>query len=159
MAMGIGQQIKGMMRKARNYWAEMTNDTDTRARHRQEKQDDAVHQRYGGVPPQGERDIEHGFRGRQASAQDRGPSDAELASQAARSARGQGSQLGGEPSGSQQMQSPQSQRQYAQQGGSGNQKPLAEQMGGQSGAQGTGSDPDTVRSSQSRPPAGGQQSR
>lgn len=155
---GIGQQLRGMVQKARHYWAELTEDQDTRARHRQEEQEDAVHQRYGGVRTQGERDIDRMFHDRQESSQDRGPSDAELASTPVRAARGQGgTQLGSEPTGGQQMQSPQTQRQYAQQGGSGIQKTLGEQLGGQTGAGGTGSDPDTVRSAQSRPPAGGRQ--
>lgn len=154
MATGIGQQLKGMMQKARHYWAELTDEESTRARHRQEEQEDAVHQRYGGVRTQGERDLGKAFGAPQENSQDRGPSDAELANPAVRAARGQGSAHGGEPTGGQQMQGSQAQRQYAQQGGSGIQKTLAEQEGGQIGE----SSPDTVRSKQDRPSAGGQKS-
>jgi hypothetical protein len=159
MATGIGQQLKGMVRKARNYWAELTDEESTRTQHRQEEQEDAVHQRYGGVRTQGERAIDKGLHSSQENPPDRGPSDTILASEAARAGRGMSSgPRGSEPTGSQQMQGSQTQRQYTQQGGSGIQKTIGEQVGGQTGAQGTGSDPDTVRSSQSRPPAGGQQS-
>lgn len=152
MATGIGQQLKGMMQKARHYWAELTDEESTRARHRQEEQEDAVHQRYGEERTQGERELGKTFRDHQENSPDRGPSDAELVNPSVRAARGQGSARGSEPAGVQQMQGSQAQRQYAQQGGSGIQKTLAEQQGGQIGE----NSPETVRSKQDRPPAGGQ---
>lgn len=145
MATGIGQQLKGMMQKARHYWAELTDDEATRNRHRQEEQDDAVHQRYGGVrsPATTSRDTEKANRDHQEGSQDRGRSDAELASPAARAARSEGSQ---------QMQA---ERQYAQQGGSGSQRPLGEQATDRA-AQNAGT-PDRERPEQSRRSPGGQQ--
>lgn len=155
MATGIGQQIKGMVRRARTYWAEITDAPGKQQRQAREEQEEAVHQRYGGVRGQGERDMDAMLRDRQENSQDRGPSDAELANPTVRATRaGQGGQLGGQSRGSAQMQADsQTQRQYAQQGGSGIQKPLAEQLGSNAGSD----QADTVRGTQSRRP--GQQNR
>lgn len=146
MAMGIGQQIKGMVDRARHYWAELTDEKDRDHRAQQERED-AVHQRYGGV--RGQDDLDTGFRDRQENSPDRGISEADLANPAVRAGRsGQGSQLGGQPDRDRQMQGgSQTQRQYTQQGGSGIQKTLGDQVGGSAGTE-----PDTVRSQQSRRP-------
>lgn len=147
MAMGIGQQIKGMVDRARHYWAELTDEKDRDQRAREERED-AVHQRYGGVRGQGERDLDAGLRDRQEKSPDRGLSDAELANPTVRAARGGlGGQLGGQPDHDRQMQggSQTQQRQYTQQGGSGIQKPPGEQVGG-------GAESDATRSQQSRRP-------
>lgn len=158
MAMGIGQQIKGMVRRARTYWAELTDEPGKQQKRAREEQEEAVHQRYGGVRGQGERDVDAMLRDRQENSQDRGPSDAELANPTVRATRaGQGGQLGGQSRGSAQMQADsQTQRQYAQQGGSGIQKPLSEQLGSNAGSD-QADQADTVRGAQSRRP--GQQSR
>lgn len=150
--MAMGEQLRGLMRKAKQYWSELTDEDSSssqraRRQSRSEEQEDAVHQRYGGVRTQGERDLgveddgfrdaEAAYRDRQENSQDRGPADAILANPAARAGlgrAGQGGQLGGQEmnrqphaGGQQQMQN-QTGRQYTQQGGSGIQKTLGEQM-------------------------------
>lgn len=156
--MAIGQQIKGAMQRARQYWDELTDASGKRAQSAREEREDAVHQRYGGVRTQGERDAEKLFRERQEESQDRGTPDSVMANPAARAARsGQGGQLGGQSRSNAQMQAgrsdtdrpsqsqsqsrapgqaapgqaaeAQTSRQYTQQGGSGIQKSLGEQLG------------------------------
>lgn len=194
MALGIGQQLKHMVDRARHYWSELTDEDGSRRRHEQEEREEAVHQRYGGVRAQGERDLDKMLQDHEENSMDRGLSDAELANPAVRAARGdtspsrmgrgatgpsgpsgrpgeptrQGEQLGSQdlqdqPRHQQMQGNPQQpgdaqrQRQYTQQGGSGIQKTLAEQLGAstpQTGATGAGigSEADTVRSSQARRP-------
>lgn len=173
MAMGIGQRVQGLVRKAREFWADITEEGATQ-RHKSERDaelEDAVHQRYGGVRTAGERELSGAIKNqRDESSMDTGPSDALLGNAAARAARS--NRAGSTRAQQMQQDSSQTSRQYTQQGGSGSQKTLAEQTGqspgqpsAQMGAQGTGSEPDTVRGSQSRAPgsgrpnAGGQQSR
>lgn len=105
MNMGIGQQIKGMVRRAQHYWAELTEDPSQQQRRERRDQQEAVHERYGGVRGPGledstdanrgvdmgskeQRDAEALLRDRQENSQDKGRSDAELASPAARATRG-----------------------------------------------------------------------
>lgn len=147
MAMGIGQQIRGMVDRARHYWSELT-DEKGRDQRAHDEREDAVHQRYGGVRGQDE-DAGAAFRDRQENSQDRGLSDAERADALARATHGgQGGQLGGQAGHPGQVQAgSQAQRQYTQQGGSGLQKTLGDQLGG-----GAGAEPDTVRSQQARRP-------
>lgn len=134
MAMGIQQRLRGIVDKARAYWADLTDETAHRSQADQEELEDAVHQRYGGVRTKGERDIAAMKRDRDENSMDRGPSDALMANPAARAGRTE--QLGSQRRSQQQMQDNQTtQRQYAQQGGSGSQKTLGEQMGGQMGSE------------------------
>lgn len=97
----IGQQIKGMVRRAQHYWAELTEEPAQQQRRERHDQQEAVHERYGGVRSQGtddsmgapigdkeQRDAEALLRDRQENSQDKGRSDAELASPAARATRG-----------------------------------------------------------------------
>lgn len=172
MAMGIGQRVQGLVRKAREFWADITEEGATQ-RHKSERDaelEDAVHQRYGGVRTAGERELSGAIKNQRdessESSMDTGPSDALLGNAAARAARS--NRAGSTRAQQMQQDSSQTSRQYTQQGGSGSQKTLAEQTGqssAQMGAQDTGSEPDTVRGSQSRAPgsgrpnAGGQQSR
>lgn len=95
MALGIGQQLRNMVDRARHYWADLTDEGGTHRRHEQQEREDAVHQRYGGVP-------------------DRDEPDADLS---------------------------QRHRQYTQQGGSGTQKTLGEQLGEQAPRTGSPSNP------------------
>lgn len=141
MAMGIGQQIKGMVDRARHYWAELTDEKDSRQRTHDERQD-SVHQRYGGVRGEDDADLD---TGRRESPSDRIPPDA---SPGSRSARGdQNTQMGGQSDRDHQMQgASQTQRQYTQQGGSGIQKTLGEQLGG------SDSEADRPRGQQGRRP-------
>lgn len=146
MALGIGQQIKGMVNRARSYWSELTDGAAARGKSGRDDVEDAVHQRYGGERGT---DTEMRQRERQQNAQDQGRADSVIANSAARTARGEqqgaagGSQLGGgQGSASPQMQADsQTRRQYTQQGGSGIQKTLNEQLGGSTDkASGSGAD-------------------
>lgn len=157
MALGIGQQIKGVVQRARSYWADLTDASGKRSQHDREEKEDAVHQRYGGVSAQGERDADTLFRERQEESQDRGLPDAVMGNPAARAARGQATQPGGQSrrnnpvqAGAPQMQAGQANapaqargagqtsRQYTQQGGSGIQKSLGDQLGRDSGTNAPG---------------------
>ena len=143
MAIGIGQQIKGMVNRARNYWSKLTDGSAHRGQSGRDDIDEAVHQRYGGAR---ETEAETRVPQRQASSADRGMADSTRASPSPSAARSdQRSQPGGQPPGSgqgrasQQMQADsQTRRQYTQQGGSGIQKPLDEQMGSSDGKSGAG---------------------
>lgn len=107
MNIGIGQQLKDMMRRARSYWAELTDDDHQLHLH---EEDEEVHQSYGGVREQGDN----------AAAQAQ--------------PRPKPKQRSGRPTTAVPLQgNGQSQRQYAQQGGSGSQKPLAEQLDNEEG--------------------------
>lgn len=142
--MGIGQQIKGMVDRAKHYWAELTDEKDSH-RHAQAEREDSLHQRYGGVRSQDESASGTGPQDRTISAQDTGHSDVGRSTPAQRS--GQAAQMGAPAAGDRQMQGAgQTQRQYTQQGGSGIQKTLGEQLGGSEG------ESDKPRSSQSRRP-------
>lgn len=150
MAMGIGEQLKGMVRRARNYWSELTDEQEDHQRSTERERTEAVHQRYGGArsPSEEQTDTPPGSRpeGRPPG---RGSAEAQWDNPAGRGDP-QGRQPGGQSDRGQQMHSEsQTSRQYAQQGGSGIQKTLGEQTPGQSGA---GSDPDTARSRQNRRP-------
>lgn len=155
MAMGIGQQLKGMVRRARNYWSELTDEQGGQKRNSEREKTEAVHQRYGGVGTEGEARMgsPRGDRASGASS-GRGGSDAQQwDNPAGRSDQPNRQPGSGQVDRGQQMHAEsQTSRQYTQQGGSGIQKTLGEQTPGQSGASGTGSDPDTVRSRQSRRP-------
>lgn len=48
MATGIRQQIRGVVNRARNYWAELTDGATHRTQSGQREIDEAVHERYGG---------------------------------------------------------------------------------------------------------------
>lgn len=140
--MAIGQQIRSAIQRARGYWADLTDASGKRAQTDREEREDAVHQRYGGVRSQGERDAEQRFQERQEQSQDRGTPDSVMANPAARAARsGQGGQPGGQSRRNNPVQAGnpraqagsagggQTSRQYTQQGGSGIQKSLGEQLG------------------------------
>lgn len=135
MALGIGQQIKGMVNRARNYWSELTDGAAARGKSGRHDVEDAVHQRYGGERGS---DAEMRQREDQQPPRDQGRADSVIANSAARAARGGqqgttgGAQLGsGQGHASPQMQADsQTRRQYTQQGGSGIQKTLNEQLGG-----------------------------
>lgn len=153
MAMGIGEQLKGMVRRARNYWSELTDEQEGHKRSMEREQAEAVHQRYGGSRPQREEEIDTPPGSRPGgSSPGRGGAEAQWDNPAGRGDQ-QGRQPGGQSDSGQQMHSEsQTSRQYTQQGGSGIQKTLAEQIPGQTGAGGTGSDPDALRNRQSRRP-------
>ncbi len=158
MATGIGEQLKGMVRRARNYWSELT-DEHGRQKHRtgQERSDEEVHQRYGGVRTKSGSETDALRGGRPGGSPGRGNAEAPWDNPAGRSDQ-QGRQPGrGQPDRGQQMHSEsQTSRQYTQQGGSGFQKSLEKQRPGQARTGGTGSDPGAGRNRQGRRP--GQQS-
>lgn len=134
MATGIGQQIKDMVGRARHYWAELTDEKHNRPQAQHAREEAEVHQRYGGVRRQDEQDepVDPDLHGRPADLADRVPPHAPPLSRSART--GEGAQMGAHEGGiaetPHQMQgSSQTQRQYTQQGGSGIQKTLGEQLG------------------------------
>ena len=127
MAMGIGQQIKGMVDRARHYWAELTDEKESQQRAQAEREE-SLHQRYGGIRGQDESDIASAPHDRPERPSDREHPGVRQASPTPR--RGQSAQMGGQQDSERQMQgSSQTQRQYTQQGGSGIQKTLGEQLG------------------------------
>lgn len=153
MAMGIGEQLKGMVRRARDYWSELTDEPGSHKRSTEGKRTEEVHQRYGGVRTQGEEEVDTlpvDRPGRDAPSRD--TARAQWDNPAGRRDQ-QSRQPGGQSDSGQQMHSEsQTSRQYTQQGGSGFQKTPDEQMPGQRGASGTGSDRDNARSRQGRRP-------
>lgn len=137
MALDIRQQIKGVVRRAQDYWADLTDASGRRAQAHRAERDDTVHQSYGGVRGEDEGDAAPGRARPEASP------DAAMPPPAARAARGgQTGQPGGQsrrsapaPAGQTGSRPPgagsgQTSRQYVQQGGSGIQKSLDEQLGG-----------------------------
>lgn len=133
--MGIGERWKGLAQKARNFWAELTEDEARKAGPQDQAGAEVVHQRYGGTEKnsellRGSPEAEQAKRVRDEESMDQGPEDALLGNPAARA--GRSSQRGG----TQQMQDTQQSRQYTQQGGSGLQKTVGQQMGGQAGSSG-----------------------
>lgn len=153
MATGIGQQLKGMVRRARNYWSELTDEQGSQKHSRGRERTESVHERYGGDRTKGEArtDTPRGDRSGGGSAS-RGTSETQWDNPA-----GRGDQQGKPPGsgqsdrGQQTHSESQTSRQYAQQGGSGIPKAPNEQSAGQSGTSRAGSDQD-VRSRQNRRP-------
>lgn len=155
MATGIGEQLKGMVRRARNYWSELTDEQGNQKRNTEQESSEAMHQRYGGVRTRSESEADTPPGDRSAGdSPSRGAADAQWDDPARR-----GDQQGGQPGSrqpdrGQQMHSEgQTSRQYAQQGSSGIQKPRVDQSPGAGGAD---SDAETLRNRQGRRP--GQQS-
>lgn len=138
MATGLGERIGGqvrdMMRRARHYWAELTDEKDLDASGQQQRAD-SIHQRFGEEEAQADQDSEDRYRDYQEASQDQGMSDAERASAAVRAARRpvQTPTRAGHPqAGAAPADTPRTpgvaSRQYTQQGGSGIQKTLGEQL-------------------------------
>lgn len=158
MATGIGEQLKGMVRRARNYWSDLTDEQGSQKHNTERESSEAMHQRYGGVRTRGESETDALPGDRSGSdSRSRGTAEAQWDDPSRRGDQQGGQPGGGQPDRGQQMRSEgQASRQYAQQGDSGIQKPQTEQMPGQAGASGAGSEADTLRSRQGRRP--GQQS-
>lgn len=138
MATGIGERIGGqvrdMVRRARHYWAELTDEKDLDASG-QKQRADSIHQRFGEEEAHADHDSEARYRDHQESSQDQGMSDAERASAVVRAARRplQTPTRPGHPqAGAAPADTPRTpgvaSRQYTQQGGSGIQKTLGEQL-------------------------------
>lgn len=156
--MNIGQRWQGLVQKARDLWADLTEDESGRSGTTRE----AVHQRFGGTEKhselaRGSSVAERAKRSRDETSMDRGPDDAILANPAARAGR---AQMGGRPTDSAQQAHAQEglqSRQYTQQGGSGIQKTIGQQTGGQVGSNEVDRDDEQLQRNAGR--SGGQQRR
>lgn len=93
MATGIGQQIREMVGRARHYWAELTDEKDNRQQAQHRREEEEVHQRYGGVRGQDE-SLDADPPGRAENLADRSPPHATPPGRAARGGNLQGGRPG-----------------------------------------------------------------
>lgn len=155
----FGQQWRGIVQKARDFWADLTEDEGRKSA----KGGEAMHQRFGtdeahSQLAEGSAAAERARRDRDENSMDRGPDDSIMANPAARAGR----QMGGSQrtASAQQAQDTQQTRQYTQQGGSGlQQKTPGQQMGGQVGGNDTHRDEEQMDRSRNRSGPSGRQDR